>query len=90
MVDRAHRGARRGVRDVLDPILLFAELLRGYDESRMDFNMAEIGAVIRLLALGGLAQTLTHGGFDYMYSDCLKTSLREFDEACKEHQGGAS
>jgi hypothetical protein len=43
-------------RNVLDSILTFAELIRGYsalgDGSRVDFSPAEISAVLRLLVLG--------------------------------------
>ena len=75
---------------ILDPIMLFAELLRGYNEKdRMQFNPAEIGAVIRLLALGGLVQTLTHGNCDFIDREVLESMLDDFADAVSRHKDGA-
>ena len=76
---------------ILNPIMLFAELLRGNKEEKgMSFDMDEIGAVIRLLALGGLAQTMTHGHFYYADSDVLEVMFKDFAAAVRRHKDGAA
>lgn len=44
---------------ILDPIMTFAELVRGYDHTKgIDgFNPEEYSAVLRLLVLGGYTET---------------------------------
>ena len=62
---------------ILDPILTFAELVKGYDhEKGADlFTPQEISAVLRLLVLGGITETK-------MYSTSVGGSLRHF--ACAD------
>jgi hypothetical protein len=81
---------------ILDPIMLFSELLTVYDEGcdsgrGVIFNTAEIGAAVRLLALGGMTDLLMGGRSRHVDGDSLKSVLRdwlEIDEECQT--GGAS
>jgi hypothetical protein len=42
---------------IVDPLMLFAELVRGYDHKRgADLTMEEISSVLRLLALGAYTE----------------------------------
>ncbi|MDR1241803.1 MAG: hypothetical protein LBM00_03305 [Deltaproteobacteria bacterium] len=74
-------------RNILDPILTFAELVRGYcnleDGSRVDFNLDEISAVLRILVIGGYAETKLHcNGWDdlaYTCGDSLEQNIKDWN-----------
>ena len=47
---------------ILDPIMSFAELVRGYDSRKgINFTLDEISRVLRLLVIGGHAEMKLYG-----------------------------
>lgn len=77
---------------ILDPLMLFSELLAAYDESEgtAEFTPADIAAAVRLITLGGYADLMTFGITRYHYGEPLKTIFGEWLECAKEWEGGAS
>ena len=77
---------------ILDPLMLFSELLAAYGESKgtADFTPAEIAATVRLLALGGYADLMTFGASRYHYGDALKSAFAEWLECAGKWEGGAA
>ena len=72
-------------RNVLDPILTFAELMRGYhtleDESRVDLDLEEISVVLILLVIGGYTETkLCCKGWDKLTHTCGDTLEKEISD----------
>jgi hypothetical protein len=77
---------------ILDPIMTFAELVRGYNhEKGVDcFTPEEISAVLRLLVMGGYTETKTYctfgGSFCHFSGDLLEQTIRNWDAGA---EGGA-
>lgn len=59
--------ARSVAQHILDPMMTFAEIVKGYDQGKnIDLNLDEISAVLRLLVLGGhmdVMMSCSQGGF---------------------------
>lgn len=78
---------------ILDPIMTFAELVRGYDHaSGIDcFTPQEISSVLRLLVLGGYTEIKTYctegGSLSHVSGEALDESIRNWDT---ETKGGAA
>ena len=77
-------------RDVLDPILTFAQLMRGYDEDgNLAITLQDIGAVLRLLVLGGLSESKLQcteeaaGCLAYTYGEEWEGVMRQASEAIR-------
>jgi len=71
---------------ILDPIMVFTEFLRGYDQEKgVAFNSQEISAILRLLVLGGYAEMKTYSTFGgslcYKNSEMLDIEYRKWLEA---------
>ena len=71
-------------RHILDPIMTFAELVRGYGHDKgVDFNPEEISAVLRLIALGGYTETKTYctfgGNLRHVSGELLEKEVRNWD-----------
>ena len=71
---------------ILDPIMSFAELVRGYDEKTgIGFEHEEITAVLRLLVLGGHAELKTYcvtgGHWCHISGTSLNKEWKEWLEA---------
>ena len=67
---------------ILDPIMTFAELVRGYNhEKGVDcFTSEEISAVLRLLVIGGYSETKTYCTFG---GSLCHTSGEQLEEGTK-------
>lgn len=76
---------------ILDPLMLFSELLAAYEESEgsPDFTPAEIAAALRLLTLGGYADLMTFGASRYTYGEPLKSMIEEWLDCTNKCEGGA-
>jgi hypothetical protein len=71
---------------ILDPIMLFSEVLTTYNESKgAQFTLKEIGAAVRLLALGGMADMLMCGSSRYIDGDTLRHVLKDWIEIEEEY-----
>lgn len=76
---------------ILDPIMTFAELVRGYDHRKgIDFELPEISAVLRLLVLGGYTETKLQsscgGNMSHVSGDLLEKEIKDWDGT----KGGAA
>jgi hypothetical protein len=76
---------------ILDPLMLFSEILVAYGESKgnAEFTTEEIAAAVRLLALGGYADLMSFGRSRYTFGEGLKDAFEEWLECAKEWEGGA-
>ena len=80
-------------RHILDPIMTFAELVRGYDHAKgIDcFEPEEISAVLRLLVIGGYTEAKTYctfgGSLCHLSGDELEKTIRNWDMSA---DGGAA
>ena len=76
---------------ILDPIMTFNELVRGYGNGGIDFNPEEITAVLRLIVLGGYTETKLYctfgGSLTHVSGDQLEKEIRNWD---KNTKGGAT
>ena len=78
---------------VLDPFMIFAQLIKGYNRRKGDMETAElsiteISVVLRLLVIGGHMELRSHcvgnGGEDFVPSDYLETILEEWAKDIKK------
>jgi len=85
--------ARKVQKRVLDPLMLFTELLRGYDEmeftqEKVAINTSEICDALRLLVIGGYTELNSHctgnGGEYCMTSGYLKIIIEEWAQNIAE------
>lgn len=82
--------------NILDPIMTFAELVRGYnhkDEKGIGaFNPEEISSVLRLLVIGGYTETKLYcstvgGSLSHVSGDSLEEEIKDW-ETGEEEEGG--
>lgn len=74
--------------NILDPIMTFAELVRGYNhEKGIDLSPEEISAVLRLLVLGGFTEPKLYctvgGTLNHISGDSLDKEITRWDK-CEE------
>lgn len=76
--------------NILDPIMTFAELVRGYNGG-IDFTPQEMSSVLRLLVLGGYAETKPYctfgGSLRHVSGDQLEKETKNWDAGV---EGGAA
>lgn len=83
--------AREVWENILDPIMTFAELARGYSyRNEVDLDPKEISAVLRLLVLGGYTETKLQascgGNMTHVSGDLLEKEIKDWDSV----KGGAA
>lgn len=71
---------------ILDPIMTFTELVRGYShEKGMDLTPEEISAVLRLLVLGAYTEPKLYctfgGSLTHVCGDSLEIEITGWDKA---------
>ena len=76
---------------ILDPMMSFAELVRGYDQGNgIDFNMEEISDILRLLVIGGHIEMMTYcidgGSLSHITWNCIEEEVRKWADMT---EGGA-
>ena len=83
--------ARVASKHILDPIMLFSELLTAYEEKNgVEFSLAEIGAAVRLLALGGMADMMMAGTARHVDSDTAWCIMEDWQESAEEYRKGGA
>jgi hypothetical protein len=76
-------------RHILDPILTFSELIKGYDSrGRIDLTLEEVSDVLRLLVLGGYTESKMHctigDSLCHTCGDALEKELENWDGSRKD------
>jgi len=74
--------ARDVFESILNPLMLFSEVLTAYDQSEgVELDLADIGAAVRLFALGGMVDMMMGGTVRHIQADGLYSVLKDWMEA---------